>query len=88
MKRFLTAFCMVVLLVACGDEGSSTESSQENEPVAFEYGTLTDSRDGNQYRTIRIGSQNWMAENLRYAYFDNDNVSCNKIKLRFVGALL
>ena len=79
MKRFLTAFCMVVLLVACGDEGSSTESSQEkqeNEPVAFEYGTLTDSRDGNQYRTIRIGSQNWMAENLRYAYFDNDDVSC------------
>ena len=76
MKKFLAAFCMVAFFVACGDEGSSADSSQDKDQVSFEYGSLTDSRDGNQYRTIRIGSQNWMAENLRYAYFDNDNVSC------------
>ena len=38
MKNVVAAFCMVAFFVACGDEGSSTESSQENEPVAFEYG--------------------------------------------------
>ena len=31
-----------------------------------EIDTLTDSRDGNRYRIVRLGGRWWMAENLRY----------------------
>ena len=32
----------------------------------IDYGTMTDSRDGKKYRTVNIGEQVWMAENLNY----------------------
>lgn len=57
----------------------------------LQYGVLFDKRDGRHYKTIKIGEQVWMAENLNYAdsvaspylkgqnsCYQNDSLNCLK----------
>ena len=44
----------------------SNNSDYKYDPAKVIHGTLTDSRDGQEYKIVTIGNQTWMAENLRY----------------------
>ena len=80
MKRLIFLF----LALACAD--AFAQSVEDSPAVSRQSDTLTDSRDGKEYRTVRIGKLRWMAENLNYDTangsgswcYDNADSNCVK----------
>ena len=58
----------IVLPCASTSSTVKAERCRNSKEDNCEYGTLTDDRDGQVYKTVKIGEQWWMAENLNYAY--------------------
>ncbi len=57
-------------VVAYSDDAELGTYEVDVEIIELEYGSVTDV-DGNEYKTIQIGNQVWMAENLKVKHYRN-----------------
>ncbi|WP_421795269.1 FISUMP domain-containing protein [Haliscomenobacter sp.] len=78
---YLAIFCWNLLTSSCSTS-TTQESGNTSEKKDTLVGFCTD-KGGNQYKTIKIGTQTWMAEDLR-----NNKIECNNdLKVIFSDGL-
>jgi len=64
IKQFLLTFPLLTLLISCSNIEYSVQQKGNNKSME-----IVADYDGNQYKTVKIGEQVWMSENIRSTHY-------------------
>jgi uncharacterized protein (TIGR02145 family) len=81
--KFGVAVMALLMVTSCVQEEVETRKSGFVDPSSVVKGTMMDSRDGKTYKTVTIGDQIWMAENMAFKVgnspcYQNKEKNCRK----------
>jgi uncharacterized protein (TIGR02145 family) len=89
IKISVLVLFVILVIIACKKEKSDNPTNGKTTAVFnpdLTYGTMTD-QDGNEYKTIVIGTQTWMAENLRTTKYRDGSAIPNITEITAWGNL-
>ena len=82
LRKVLVLLFLGIIFVGCSrDKNPLKPESKSNTETIVETGSMTDI-DGNVYKTVKIGDQWWMAENLKVTHYRNGDAIPNVIDNR------
>jgi uncharacterized protein (TIGR02145 family) len=77
LKKAFQAFAVIAILLSTNSSCTKNDNDNNTDPLStivfnpsLTYGSTTDI-EGNTYKTIKIGNQTWMAENLRVTKYND-----------------
>ena len=71
-KDYIFTLCTLLFSITVFSCSDDDDNAPTDKIAASASGTYTDPRDGNEYRWVRYGNTDWMADNFRYDTGNSD----------------
>lgn len=74
MKNKISTYSLILCSILLAFVSSCKKDNKDKDPVVIEDTSIPKDYDGNIYKTVTIGSQVWMAENLKTTHYRNGDL--------------